>query len=237
VISIERGYDSRDFTLVAFGGGGPLHACSLARGLRIRRVLVPQHPGALSAVGILLADTVRDYSRTVMLGMDANPERTFLELEERARAEFDALGLEATPFRSVDLRYAGQGYELNVAYGPDMLARFHELHRQRYGFASEHRAVVMVNVRVRMISKAEVFDPPQESLGDGDGEQALVTSRPVYFDGAWQATRIYEREKLRAGDSFVGPAIVEEYSSSTVLPPGDRLRVDGLSNLVIEVAG
>jgi N-methylhydantoinase A len=235
VISLERGYDSRDFTLVAFGGGGPLHASSLARGLRIAQVMVPQHPGALSAVGILLADTVRDYSRTVMLGADANPESVFLELEERGHAEFRELGLEGSSLRSVDLRYQGQGYELNLPYGHNLLAEFHALHRHRYGFASEQRAVEMVNVRVRMISQAEAFNPPREALQDGDGGQALRASRPVYFDGHWRTTRIYERELLRPGDSFAGPAIVEEYSSSTVLTPGDRLRVDGLHNLILEV--
>ena len=232
VISVERGYDPRDFTLVAFGGGGPLHGCSLARALRIPRVLIPATPGALSAVGILLADAVRDFSRTVMLPANADLERLFLELEERGRAE-----LNGRPLRSVDLRYRGQGYELNVPFQEDMLATFHALHRQRYGFANEQRPVEIVNLRVRMIAKTEAFDPPRHDLQEGDGRQAITSTRAVYFDGEMHSTRVYSREALRPGDSFTGPAIITEYSSATILPPGDRLQVDALENLIIEVRG
>jgi N-methylhydantoinase A len=235
VISVERGYDPRDFTLVAFGGGGPLHACSLAHALRIPRVLIPAMPGALSAVGILLADAVRDFSRTVMLPAKADLENLFLELEERGRAEFLAEQLEGIPLRTVDLRYRGQGYELNVPFRSDMLATFHDLHRQRYGFASEKREVEIVNVRVRMIAKTEAFDPSRHELQEGDGQHALTATRAVYFDGEKRATRIYDREALRPGDSFCGPAIITEYSSATILPPGDRLHVDALENLIIDV--
>ncbi len=118
VISVERGHDPRQFTLVAFGGGGPLHACSLARALRIPTVLVPAMPGALSAVGILLADAVRDYSRTVMLPGDAREslDDSFAPLEQRGVTEFAAEGLQGVAQRTVDMRYRRQGYELNVPY-------------------------------------------------------------------------------------------------------------------------
>jgi N-methylhydantoinase A len=235
VISVERGYDPRDFTLVAFGGGGPLHACSLAHALRIPRVLIPAMPGALSAVGILLADAVRDFSRTVMLPSNADLESVFLELEERGCAEFRAEQLDGIPLRTADLRYRGQGYELNVPFRENMLETFHSLHRQRYGFANESRDVEIVNVRVRMIAKTEVFDPPTRELQEGDGQQAVTAMRSVYFDGEIRTTPIYDRQALRPGDSFPGPAIITEYSSATILPPGNRLRVDALDNLVIEV--
>jgi N-methylhydantoinase A len=235
VISVERGYDPRDFTLVAFGGGGPLHACSLAHALRVPRVLVPTLPGALSAVGILLADTMREYSRTVMLAIDANPEEAFSELEAQGFAEFATEGLDGQSFRSVDLRYAGQGYELNISYGPEMAASFHAMHKRRYGFANETRPLEIVNIRVRLVAAAEGFEPPRQRIQEGDGAQALVGSRPVYFNGEALETRLYERDSLRAGDTFAGPAIISEYSSATILPPGDVLRVDILGNLVIEV--
>jgi N-methylhydantoinase A len=237
VISVERGYDPRDFVLVAFGGGGPLHACSLAHALRIPRVLIPQLPGALSAVGILLADTMRDFSRTVMLPGTADPEEVFLSLEERARAEFDAEGLEGGISRSVDLRYQGQGYELTIPYQEDTLRTFHQVHRQRYGFANEQRSVEIVNVRVRIVAKAEPFTPCMCALKQGDGQQALITARPVFFAGKKVDTPIYSREKLSPGDTLTGPAIISEYSSATILPPGDLLRVDALENLIIEVRG
>jgi N-methylhydantoinase A len=235
VISVERGYDPRDFTLVAFGGGGPLHACSLAHALQVPRVLVPVLPGALSAVGILLADTVREYSRTVMRAIDADLEEVFAGLEELGRAEFEVDGLEGKSMRSVDLRYSGQGYELNIPYGPVMVESFHALHRRRYGFANEERPLEIVNVRVRLVAPAEPFEPLQERIVEGDGSVGIVGSRAVYFDGAPHETRIYERDGLRPGDTFAGPAIISEYSSATILPPGDVLRVDGLGNLVIEV--
>jgi N-methylhydantoinase A len=235
VISVERGYDPRDFTLVAFGGGGPVHACSLARALRVPRVLVPALPGALSAVGILLADTMREYSRTVMLPINAFFEDVFSELEKLGTEEFQMENLVGQSFRSADVRYRGQGYELNVPFGPEMAEQFHDLHQRRYGFANETRALEVVNVRVRMVSAAEAFTPAVQPLLEGDGSHALIDTRPVYFDGSFHETRVYDRESLRPGDTFVGPAIVSEYSSATVLPMGDVLRVDGLGNLVIEV--
>jgi N-methylhydantoinase A len=235
VISVERGYDPRDFTIVAFGGGGPLHACSLAHALQVPRVLVPALPGALSAVGILLADTMREYSRTVMQSIDADLEEAFAELEQQGLNEFEIEGLEGTSFRSVDLRYRGQGYELNIPYGPDMVAAFHAQHERRYGFANHDRPIDIVNIRVRIAAPAETFDPPRQEIVEGDGTSALVGTRTVYFDGAPHATRLYERDHLHAGDTFAGPAIISEYSSATILPPGDVLRVDAFKNLVIEV--
>lgn len=235
VISIERGYDPRDFTLVAFGGGGPLHACSLARALQVPRVLIPALPGALSAVGILLADTLREYSRTVMQPIDADLEAAFVELEQMGFAEFAREGLEGQSIRSVDLRYRGQGYELNIPYGPSMAAAFHSLHERRYGFANPERAIDIVNIRVRIAAPAEPFDPPRQEMIEADGSAALVGTRTVIFDGVPHLTRLYDRDALHAGDTFAGPAIISEYSSATILPPGDVLRVDAYQNLVIEV--
>jgi N-methylhydantoinase A len=235
VISVERGYDPRDFTLVAFGGGGPLHACSLAHALRIPRVLVPPLPGALSAVGILLADAVRDFSRTVMLRADADLEEIFAELEDRGYSEFRAEQLDGIALRSLDLRYRGQGYELNVPFGPNFLATFHDLHRRRYGFAKEEHEVEIVNVRIRMVAASESFDPARKLLSDGDGSQAITARQSVYFDGKVHDTPVYDRLALCPGNSFFGPAIVTEYSSATIVPPGDKLRTDAFDNLIIEV--
>ncbi len=241
VISVERGHNPRDFTLVAFGGGGPLHACSLARALRIPRVLVPALPGALSAVGILLADTVQDFSRTVMLAGDAieSVSEIFDELEKQGAAEFAADGLSGVTERSVDLRYRGQGYELNVSYDPkspeQSLVAFHELHRRRYGFADAARPVEIVNVRVRMIAASEPYEPERHEMVAGDGSAALSAERNVWFEGGWRPTRFYKRELLGPGDAIAGPAMVTEYTAATLLPPGCAARVDRLCNLVIDV--
>lgn len=241
VISIERGYDPREFTLVSFGGAGPLHACSMARSLQIPRVLVPRLPGALSALGILLADTVRDYSRTVMLpASDAETLAAQLqELETRAIEELQRQGLsgeaEHSVERSLDLRYVGQGYELNVPYGADYLDEFHSLHRKRYGYASKETPVEVVNVRVRVTVRTAPVNLPTSELTPGDGSQAVLKTRPIYFDGAWRESNVYQREQLRSGDRFAGPALIAEYSSTTVVPPGCIAEVDAFGNLVIEV--
>ncbi len=246
VISVERGHDPRDFTLVAFGGGGPLHACALARALRIPRVLIPRLPGALSAVGILLADTIRDYSRTVMLGPDAAAHITQVsrDLEIEASSESASYGpaqhtSAPSLVRSLDLRYRGQGYELNVPFdGSDLAAAisaFHALHAQRYGFSDPQRPVEIVNVRLRAVSAGEPYVPVEVAMKRGNGAAALTAERQVYFDGRWQLAKVYDRERLVPGDAVSGPALITEYSSVTVLPPGATAKMDGWGNLVVEV--
>jgi N-methylhydantoinase A len=241
VISVEQGHDPRDFTLVAFGGGGPLHACSLARGLRIPTVLIPAMPGALSALGILLADVVRDHARTVMLPGTriGELEPWFAELEQQARTEFAAEGLAGELEHSVDLRYAGQGYELNVpwiATSPaDSVEAFHRLHERRYGFCDRGKPTQIVSVRLRMTAAAEPFEPERRAMVPGDGSHALDGERDIWFDGGFRRARVYRRERLRPGDAFEGPALVTEYTSATVLPPGCGLSVDTLGNLILSI--
>ncbi|WP_263381425.1 hydantoinase/oxoprolinase family protein [Granulicella arctica] len=236
MISIERGYDPREFTLVSFGGAGPLHACSLAKSLRIPRVLIPCMPGALSALGILMADVVRDYSRTVM--MPADPERLesfYAELEHRGTKELATEGLSGTGIRSADLRYIGQGYELNVTAGDDLLASFHSMHQKRYGYSDLTMPVEVVNVRVRLTAKTEEIDLPRRELRPGNGTQAILKTRSIHFANAWQKSNVYARDLLIPGDIFSGPALITEYSSTTVLPPSCLARVDEYANLIIEV--
>jgi len=235
-VSVERGLDPREFVLVAFGGGGPVHACALARSLQIPKVLIPAVPGALSALGILLADATRELSRTVMLPgemLDSLGER-FDSLETEARCEFsvdDPLIVE----RSVDLRYKGQGYELNVPYTTEAAETFHLRHDQHFGFADRSRQLEIVNVRVRVRLTAEPFKFPEGSLRSGDGSQAFCRTSQIYFDGAWMAARTYSRDLLHPGDTIHGPALIGEYTSTTVLAPGCSLEVDCRGNLLITV--
>jgi N-methylhydantoinase A len=245
VISIERGHDPRDFVLVAFGGGGPLHACSLARALRMDTVLIPAMPGALSAVGILLADVVRDYSRTVMLSGEAihNLDGVFAELEQLGRDDFHAEGLHGEAHRSLDIRYRGQGYELDIPYrsdssqsSSDAIESFHQLHQQRYGFSDPEKPVEVVNLRLRMISPCEPYQPQETELIRGDGSAACYAERPIFFDGRFLDSKIYNREALAPGDVIHGPALITEYTSATVLPPHCYAQVDGYANLVITIA-
>jgi N-methylhydantoinase A len=236
VISVERGYDPREFTLLSFGGAGPLHACALARSLAIPRVLIPPMPGALSALGILLADHVRDFSKTVMVPYDEEElERHFLALEERGRDAMEREGLAGQARRSIDMRYAGQGYEVNVP-AVDAVRSFHALHGKRYGYADETRVVEVVNLRVRFTVEAEPWELPVQVIRRGDGEEARIKMAHVYFGEEALETPMYARDRLQAGDRFSGPAIITEYSATTVVPPMDSVFVDEHSNLIIEVA-
>ncbi len=234
-ISIEQGRDPRRCTLVSFGGAGPLHACDLARALEIPTVLVPTFPGALSAYGILVSDVVRDYSRTVMLQPhDPSLLKHFRALEEQGGREMRADGLNATALRSLDMRYAGQGYELNVDWSDDFVEHFHELHSQRYGYCDRTRPVEIVNARVRMISATGGFEAEMHVPGDGDGREAIVKTKPVTYGGRELPAKVYERSLLSPGDRFSGPAVVVEYSATTFLPPSTAGYVDQYANLVID---
>jgi N-methylhydantoinase A len=235
-ISIEQGHDTRDFTLVSFGGAGPVHACALAKALRIPRVLVPNFPGALSAYGVLVSDTVRDYSRTVMLQPDSNLVVEDLDaLEQRGTRELASEGLQGIASRSLDMRYAGQGYELQVPWSDSFLAEFHKLHRARYGYADQRRPVEIVNARVRMTALTEVLPLHSVQSRGGRASEAVVGSRRMYFEGAWHSGAIYERSQLSPGARFSGPALVLEYSATTCVPPEMSAQVDERGNLLIEV--
>lgn len=236
VVSVERGHDPRHFALLAFGGGGPLHACALARSLEIPHVLVPMLPGALSALGILLADSVRDVSRTVMLPQQAlgNLDERFLELEHTCSpSQVPESGVMIE--RSLDMRYSGQGYELNVPHSAATLEAFHMKHEQRYGFADRNRPIEIVNLRLRISEQAAHFAFPEREPRDGNGSQAACGEQQVYFDGNWLITTIFNRDLLEPGDSILGPALIAEYTSTTAVPPGCRLWVDRWSNLLIQV--
>ena len=137
--------------------------------------------------------------------------------------------------RSLDLRYAGQGYELNVPWTIDYVARFHELHRSRYGYADNKRAVEIVNVRVRKITATPRVVEHQEEIKRGNGEHAVTRSKQIYCDGAWHKGKVYTRDRLQPGDTFPGPAVVVEYSATTFVEPNTSVTVDGFGNLVVEL--
>ena len=170
-----------------------------------------------------------------MAAADADLEPHFGDLEAIAKTELSGENLQAGASRSLDLRYAGQGYELNIPAGPDAAASFHSAHRRRYGYADESRPVEVVNVRLRMTAAATTVDFPQSIIIEGDGRQAMLETRSVLFNGVASDTPVYERDLLRAGDRFTGPAIVVEYSATTAIPPGCATKLDAYKNLVIEV--
>jgi N-methylhydantoinase A len=192
-------------------------------------------PGALSAVGILLADSVRDYSRTVMLPHAhlSDLDAEFLALESLGASDFS--NQQYLIERSVDLRYTGQGYELNVPYTPDAAEAFHAMHTQRYGFANRERLLEIVNVRLRVRIPSEPHTPSRIAPRAGDGSTALRGTQRVFFSGEWQTANVYDRDRLHPGDTFAGPALIAEYTSVTVLPPHASLHVDELGNLILDV--
>lgn len=237
VISLERGHDPRDFTLICFGGAGGMHAADLARGLGIPRVLVPHSAGILSALGMLLADFIRDYSRTVLIPVDEVKAGAFVELEARARNEAREEGVAVETLqleRSLDMRYVGQGYELAVPYGPDVAEAFHSAHDRRYGYADPDRAVEVVNVRVRSVGATAKPHLPHGVVGNEDASEAVVGHQDMVFDGRATHAPIYHRERLAPGHRWRGPALVVEYSTTTVVPPDLGCWVDEGYNLVLE---
>jgi N-methylhydantoinase A len=241
LVSIERGHDPRDFTLVAFGGAGGLHACELARALGIPRVLVPAFPGALSALGILSSDVVKDYSRTVLWRVGkklpaADLEREFRQLHQRAARDFRSEGWSGRgrEQRSADLRYHGQGYELNLPVRPTLLRDFHAAHQKRYGYHHADREVEIVTLRLR----ATLNDSRDQFKWDSARTTAvrIVEHLKVLFDGKPFSTPIYKREALSPRKILRGPAIVTEYSATTAIPPDSRFHLDDVGNLLIDLA-
>jgi len=241
LISVERGYDPRDFTLVCFGGAGGLHAASLARSLGMRRVVVPQYPGALSALGLLLADVRKDYSRTLLIDADRSKRElksTLTELHQMGQKELQAEGFKKREIQSmdfVDLRYRGQSYELTLRLEPDFTQRFHEAHERRYGYANRGRPMELVNVRSSFVGRVE--KPQFKKSPKHRGKPVAVDKQPVWIDHKRMRTSIYDRSMLGPSHVIKGPAIIGEYSSTTLVPPDFRCVVDGYLNLVLENSG
>ncbi len=255
-ISLERGYDPRLFTLVPFGGAGPMHSCELAQELGIPRVLLPTHPGILSALGVAIADIVKDYSRTVMLrGEDisqARLEEEFHGMEGQARAELRQEGLPANEMvsrRYLDARYVGQSFELTIDF-PALSRRtdlrraiansFYQAHLQRFGYADRNEAVEIVNLRLKMELAVEkpraTLQPPQQQSGQTDVAVARIGQTEVVFRQGAVAATLYDRDLLSPGDTVEGPALLVQLDTTIVVPPGWSGSVDPCGNLVLEPA-
>jgi N-methylhydantoinase A len=244
-ISIERGHDPRDYTLVAFGGAGGLHACDLAAALEMRGVLLPVFPGALSALGILRADVVRDFSCTVLL-----PVRDESDTRRRASNVLRQLQRDADRFlwregfpkgrrrfeHRYDVRYVGQAYDLSVSARAGFLAAFHRAHERAYGHAEPRRPVEIVNVRCRATGLSPRIELPRIGrVAEGTQPPAQGKIKCDFAGRALQAA-LYEREKLRAGQQFRGPAIVVEYSATSLVQAGWVARVDAYGQLCLSAS-
>lgn len=248
LVSVERGHDPRAFTLVSFGGAGGLHASALAESLAIPRVLIPSDPGAFSALGLLLAEVRKDYSRTVMQTVlrwkDRNSDdqrrldEMVAQMREEARAELGREGFSDRRLRlhaALALRYLGQSYELEVPLSNDPVSAFHLHHRARYGHANEAAAVEIVSLRIAAIGlteKPELADHVELPGRSAPLPEPLAMA-PVHLGRKRENLPVFDRTMLQPGAVLTRPAVITEYGSTTLLPSGWRLEVDRGSNLLL----
>ena len=235
VITVERGYDPRDFALLAFGGAGPMHACELALDLGIRHIVMPQNPGLLCAWGAVGAPLGREYSLTVR---ETNPDYARLlrhasPLIRRVRSELkaeDAARIEHELW--VDMRYRGQSYELEVALTSRFIPEFHALHRRTFGHAAPDAQVEVVNIRIRAIAGGPAAAPKKIARMKGRAEP--ISRAQVMVGDRERSVPIYARDSLGAGTRLRGPIVVVELSSTAYVAPEFELRVDDFGNLQLE---
>ena len=249
-ISLERGYDPRLFTLVPFGGAGAMHACELAQELGIPRILVPSTPGILSALGVAIADIVKDYSRTVMLrGADLERSRLdeeFIGMESQARNDMAREGLDVGKMvarRFLDVRYVGQSFELTVDYPSGNsrapLARligdsFYKAHLRRFGYADREEPVQVVNLRLKMNVAMEKPTIVPQVQRDSNPDSAFIGEAELVFQQGVILSPLYQREELSCGNQILGPALVIQMDATTVVAPGWEGSVDPFGNLILE---
>lgn len=250
LISVRKGYDPRDFSLVAFGGGGPMHAMALAKELGVKKVIIPVAASVFSAWGMLMTDLRHDYIQTYIRRVNDLDQAEFTKqwsiLEEEAFRQYANEGIDSDKVvfvRYADMRYVGQEHSVKVpvpsgvideAAISEVVRRFHDLHEQHYTFKLDGAPTEIVNLHVTAFGTVQ--KPALAKLeGEGDNaHEAWKETRPVLYEGAgWLDTPVYDREKLQAGSVIQGPAIVEEESSSAVIYPGQSLTVDAYGNLIV----
>jgi N-methylhydantoinase A len=243
VISVERGFDPREFCMFSFGGAGGMHCAFLAKLLSIPELFIPKNPGILSAVGMVMADVIKDYSLTVMCEQKNTSaediENKFAPLESQGRAELEAEGFSSESIiieRFLDMRYQGQSFEIIVPFEGDWLEEFANLHKQNYGYKNEDKTVEIVNIRLRakgVPAKPEFSESTHFTVEMPEEAELGITE--TVFDSHKLKTRIFDREKLLPGNRVEGPAIIVEYSSTLVIPPFARGRVDAYGNLIFDI--
>jgi len=253
-ISVQRGHDPRDFVLLPFGGAGPLHAGDVARALGIDRLLVPPAPGILCARGLVVSDLresfvlsrVTPLAEAALAGIEAN----LGQLRQRADAWFEQVNIPPAARStecSLDMRYIGQNYELQVALSdrqaeqlelPTLRDGFFAAHERNYGYHNPDDPIEVVNLRITAIGRLQGPAGTGEGVAEtGGGGATADHHRPVWFSAeAPMDTPVYDRAKLEAGLELGGPAVIEQLDTTTLLAPGDRLRVDGSGNLIVELA-
>jgi N-methylhydantoinase A len=251
-VSTMRGHDLRDFMLLAFGGAGPVHAGSIARDLGMAGVIVPLHPGVYSALGLLMSDVKHDYVQSRMApiatALPDDVEAIFGRLEAMATEGLRRDGFAAERIRmqrALDMRYAGQGYEIAIACGAepvradtlnDLRTRFDERHQAMFGHRAPEEPVEIVSYRVRGIGLVPHVAMPRFARSGASLADALRETRMVRFDGVEVDCPVYWRERIDVGASVPGPAILDQFDCTTVIGPGQVARVDEWKNLIVTEA-
>jgi N-methylhydantoinase A len=253
-VTTARGLDARDFAMVAYGGAGPLHAVLVARELQIPRVIIPNAPGHFSAYGMLVSDLRRDYVRTLFARLSEAPfdafDDVFRDMEQRGRSDIDSAAPERLDIlvkHAMDMRYVGQEHAVTVEIDGTAFANrdiaaikaaFDAIHTQRYGYASNDEQAEIVSLRLSVIGViAKPGHAPIVAAAGQSADAALIGVRAVEFGvlGGRLETPVYDRARLQRGHRIVGPALIQEYASTTVLPSGDTLVVDAMGNLDITI--
>lgn len=251
VISIERGYDPRDFALISFGGAGGMHAADIASSLKIARIIIPKNAGVLSAMGLLMADSIKDYSRS-LLKIAGRTSRKYLEkhLHELQRIGIGDMQKEGFQTKDIkisrflDLRYMGQSYEITLPYRPEdakqssFIEDFHAAHQKLYSYHHPGRPVEIVNLRLKCIGITDKIRLKKfRKRRSGTPEQTVFKKQILYYGGGEYQVSAYRRENLEPGDRIPGPALVTDTASTTFCPPRYSLEVDGFLNLIMEKNG
>jgi N-methylhydantoinase A/oxoprolinase/acetone carboxylase beta subunit len=237
-VSVQRGYDPREFTLVAFGGAGGMHACELADRLDLKTILVPRYAGVLSALGMLLADVTKDYSTSVLrAGSDISPNelrQRFAPLLRQARHDLRAEGFHSdrqSIEQLLDIRYIGQSYELGVPFLKDFRRRFDRRHARQYGYADPTRPIEIVNLRVKA---SGITEKPASPFSRAVRYRPKPSSRrQARFNRGMQLCDYYLWEELKPGAQNTGPSVVTGGEATVVIPPRFNFSMDGFGNLII----
>ena len=252
MVTLEWGKDPRRFTLVAFGGAGPLHGCQLARALNVTKVFLPAAAGVTSAIGLLAAgqffDLAQTYHTVVNNAICERVNSIYEELERRGRQLLMETGGKGTPTitRSVEMRYAGQGHEVAVPFLletltpenlPTLRQAFHESYARVFGYSQPEQPIEATSWKLTASYPPSNISLPKAPTGKGTVEDARKGHRQVYFReiGEYTLCPVYSRYPMPAGVTFTGPAVVEERESTTVIPPGAQVTVDANQNLVVEI--
>jgi len=251
VVSVERGYDPREFTLVAFGGAGALHAVKVGKDLGIKKVMIPGNPGILCAVGLLVSDIRSDYVKTNIADFDKENidlmNECFQSLVDEGNAWLDdekIPGSQKVIIKRADMRYFGQNFELSIDVNYDKIdesnieeikALFHREHKREYGYCREGARIQIVNFRATALGKVSTVKFEEKPDGGEDAGGAVIEERDVYFEEAngYIPTQIYNRDALKTNNTFMGPAVIEQMDATIVVPPGHKVTIDKYHNVMV----